>query len=69
MGQKMSVFVHAQRIKTLHTGRRGQNMTNSVHLVVECPLRKENIDNLTDLYQLSIVVGPFLSWVVFSWNL
>ena len=40
-GQKMSVFVHAQGIKTVHTGGEGgQKMVNSVHVVVECPLSK-----------------------------
>ena len=42
-GQKMSVFVHAQGIKTIHTGvcvwgggvKKGQNIA---HLVVECLL-------------------------------
>ena len=31
----MSVFVHAQGRKNVHTGQKWQN---SVHLVVECPL-------------------------------
>ena len=34
----MSVFVHAQGIKTVHEGRGGQKWQNSVHVVVECPL-------------------------------
>ena len=39
-GQKMSVSVHAQGIKSVHAGgrwgvKKGQN---SVHVVVECPL-------------------------------
>ena len=33
-GQKMSVFVHAQGIKTVHAGA-GQKGQNSVHVVVE----------------------------------
>ena len=33
-GQKMSVFVHVQGIKTVHAGG-GQNWQNSVHVVVE----------------------------------
>ena len=38
-GQKMSVFVHAQGIKTVHGGGRGgQKWQISVHVVVECPL-------------------------------
>ena len=34
----MSVFVHAQGIKTVHTGGGGQKGQNSVHVVVEWPL-------------------------------
>ena len=34
----MSVFVHAPSIKTDHAGGGGQKMSNSVHVVVECPL-------------------------------
>ena len=39
-GQKMSVFVHAKGIKTVHAGRGGgvKKWQNSVHVVVECPL-------------------------------
>ena len=39
-GQKMSVFVHAQDIKTVHAGERGggaQKWQNSVHVVVGMP--------------------------------
>ena len=36
-GQKMSVFVHAQGIKTV-LRRGGEKWQNSVHVVVECPL-------------------------------
>ena len=36
---KMSVFVHAQGIKTVHAGEGGvKKWQNSVHVVVECPL-------------------------------
>ena len=64
-GQKMSVFDHAQGIKTVHAGEGGvKKWQNSVHVVVECPLMKENVDNLTDLCQLSMVVGPFLSCTI-----
>jgi hypothetical protein len=38
-GQKMSVFVHAYGIKTVHTGGGGQKYQNYVNVVVECPLR------------------------------
>ena len=34
----MSGFVHAQGIKTVHTGERVKKGQNSVHVVVECPL-------------------------------
>ena len=34
----MSVFVHAQGIKTVHAGWVGKKWQNSVHVVVECPL-------------------------------
>ena len=37
-GQKMSVFVHAHGIKTVHTGVRVKKFQNSVHVIVECPL-------------------------------
>ena len=33
----MSVFVHAQGIKTVHAGGGVKKWQNSVHLVVECP--------------------------------
>ena len=38
----MSVFVHAQGIKTVHSGGRGgvKKWQNSVHIVVECPLNE-----------------------------
>ena len=36
-GQKMSVFVHAQGIKTVHTERGVRKWQNSVHVEVECP--------------------------------
>ena len=38
-GQKMSVFVHAQGIKTVHAGG-VIKWQNSVHVVVEWPLSK-----------------------------
>ena len=44
----MSVFVHAQGIKTVHAWGGGggggvvQKLQNSVHVVVECPLRQMN---------------------------
>ena len=37
-GQKMSVFVHAQSVKTVHAGGWGQRMANFVHVVIKCPL-------------------------------
>ena len=37
-GQKMSVFVNAQGIKTVHAGGEGvKKGLNSVNVVVECP--------------------------------
>ena len=41
VGQKMSVFVHAQGIKTVHAGGGGKKWQNSVHVVVECHLDME----------------------------
>ena len=38
-GQKMSVFVHAQGMKTVHAGGGVKKWQNSVHVVVECPLK------------------------------
>ena len=53
----MSVFVHAQGIKTVHAGGGGKKWQHSVHVVVECPLstsiwnypriRKAIVDDLT----------------------
>ena len=34
-GQKMSVFVHAKGIKTVHSGEGVKKWQNSVHVVVE----------------------------------
>ena len=34
-GQKMTVFVHAQGIKTVHAGGGVKKWQNSVHVVVE----------------------------------
>ena len=36
--KKMSVFVHAQGIKTVHAGGWVKIWKKSVHVVVECPL-------------------------------
>ena len=36
-GQKMSVFVNAQGIKTVHAGEEVKKGLNSVNVVVECP--------------------------------
>ena len=36
----MSVFVHAQGVKTVHAGGEGvKKWQNYVHIVVECPLK------------------------------
>ena len=40
----MSVFVHAQGIKTVHAGGGDQKRQISVHVVVECPLVKNGLD-------------------------
>ena len=52
VGKKMSVFVHAQGIKTVHAGgsKKGQN---SVHVVVECPLTS---DVVTSRQKLGIIL-------------
>ena len=34
-GQKMSVFVHAQGVKSFHAGGGSKKWQNSVHVVVE----------------------------------
>ena len=36
----MSVFVHAQGIKTVHAGGGAKKGQNSVHIVVEGPLKR-----------------------------
>ena len=41
--QKMSVFVHAQGIKIVHTGG-VEEWQNPVHVVVECPLICHKLD-------------------------
>ena len=49
-GQKMSVFVHAHVMKTVHAGGGGQKKwpkPNSVHVVVECPLCRFSQQNNT----------------------
>ena len=55
MGQKMSAFVHAQGIKTVHAGGGGKKWQSSVHVVVECPLIK-TLSSIDFLY----VSGSFL---------
>ena len=37
-GSKMSIFVHAQGIKTVHARGGGQKWQNYFNIVVECPL-------------------------------
>ena len=41
----MSVFVHAQSINTVHEGGLVKKWQNSVHVVVECPLRGLGVGN------------------------
>ena len=43
----MYVFVHAQGIKIVHAGG-VKKWQNSVHVVVECPLRRSAFDVLFD---------------------
>ena len=45
-GQKMSVFVHAQGIKTVHAGGGVKKCQKSVHVVVECPLLSSRINGV-----------------------
>jgi hypothetical protein len=52
-GQKMSVFVHAQGIKTAHAGVK--KWQNFVHVVVECPLY-EIKSNLLQFFFLTCVI-------------
>ena len=53
-GQKMSVFVHAQGIKTVHAGGWGvKKWQNSVHVVVECPLTNNTCQKLKTFRQLT----------------
>ena len=53
-GQKLSVFVHAQGIKTVHAGGVKQ-WQNSIHVVVECPLRQNIIKVGSKLWQLTCI--------------
>ena len=47
----MSVFVHAQDMKAVHTGGgRVKKWHNSVHIIVECPLDESQIDNFCRFY-------------------
>ena len=75
-GQKMSVFVHAQSIKTVHGVKKWQN---SVHVVVECPLSWLVSLNLKiDAWQVPLnssrftfpIIDPLLTFVkeYFSWG-
>ena len=54
--QKMSVFVHAQGIKTVHTGG-GEviKWQNYVHVVVECPL-----------WTMTIPAGPSMMYFFYA---
>ena len=56
----MFVFVHAQGIKIVHTGRGGQKWQNSVHVDVECPLGL-HVKNNAEEFKLKMIVmeaGP-----------
>ena len=55
----MSVFVHAQGIKTVHAGGGGgKKGQNSVHVVVECPLRQNVYFSIRDksIYNYNIFI-------------
>ena len=51
MRGRVSVFVHAQGIKTVHAGGEIKKWQNSVHVVVECPLlkRPQKYDKISKL--------------------
>ena len=55
-GQKLSVFVHAQGIKTVHAGERVKKWQNSVHIVVECSLKTQNGIKFTEIDQCVILM-------------
>ena len=72
-GQKMSVFVHAQGIKTIHAGGGGQKWQNSVHVVVECPLKvhsflKQVMHDIF-LHQLNVLVQDRANTTKKEWTL
>ena len=46
----MSVFVHAQDIKTVHAGWGVKKQENSVHVVVECPLTEIVVKRISSFY-------------------
>ena len=53
-GQKMSVFVQAQGIKTVHAGKGGvKKCQNSFHVVAECPTTSRGL--ATELEQISSI--------------
>ena len=54
----MSVFVHSQGIKTDNAGGGGvKKWQNSVHVVVECPLK-----------QVQLTVTDFVIWIIFIFS-
>ena len=58
----MSIFVHTQGIKTVHTGGGGgfKKWQNSVHVVVECPLglHVQNNAKVFKLKMIAMEAGP-----------
>ena len=58
-GQKMSVFVHAQGIKTVHAGG-VKKWQNSVHIVVEWHLKPGRIFGLVNNMYIIYVNKPVL---------
>ena len=53
--QKMSVFVHVQGKKTVHAGRGVRKLQNSVHVVIEWPLRPKYLSHMrmVNMYYVS----------------
>ena len=58
-GQKMSVFVHAQGMKTVHAGGGVKKWQNSVHIVVEWPLLAKNISKHKHDLNYQFQMGSF----------
>ena len=58
----MSVFVHAQGIKTVHPGR-VKKWQNSVHVVVECPQTEfSKFKKLGDFLKVLLAISEYLNF-------